>query len=131
MRAPHALRLRLLTGVSWPWQLTCFRRAVKNKSPLFFLTNSAMLVIILDTLFLSDFRLSLRASFPGTTSETVLLVFKENPKEYLLFQCYAQDAILKSWSLLELLTREEVTASESIRSMDMTWEFCDKTQPGN
>lgn len=28
------------------------------------------------------------------------------------------------------LTRE-VTASESIHSMDMTWEFCDKTQPGN
>lgn len=75
---------------------------MKNKSPLSFLTNSAVLVIILDDLFLSDFRLSLRASFPGTTSETVLLVFKENPKEYLLFQCYAQDAILKSWSLLEL-----------------------------
>lgn len=29
------------------------------------------------------------------------------------------------------LSRWEVTASESVHSMGMTWEVCDKTQPGN
>lgn len=29
------------------------------------------------------------------------------------------------------LTRWELTASESVHSMGMTWEVCDKTQPGN
>lgn len=37
---------------------------------------------------------------PGTTS--ALWVLRKNPKEHLMFQCYAQDALLKSWSLLEL-----------------------------
>lgn len=99
MRAPCAWILRLHTGVSWPWQLPCHRRAVKSKPLLCLLTNSATLLIILNASFL-QIPGSQPEIIPGATS--ALSVLKENPKEYLMFQCYAQDALLKSWSLLEL-----------------------------
>lgn len=83
MRAPRAVRLRLLTGVSWPWQLPYFRKAVKNKSPLCLLTNSAMLVIIPMPHFYQISGSQPENIIPGATS--ALWVLKENPKEYLIF----------------------------------------------
>lgn len=114
--------------ISWPWPLSFHRRAVKNNSLLCFPHQLSPVGANCQCLIFTRFQaLNLRSS----QVLPVLWWYSRKTPKTILCSSVMPGCPLEIMVPLGALTRWEVTASESILSMDMTWEFCDKTQPGN
>lgn len=106
--------------ISWSWPLPYHRRAVTNNSPLCLLTNPARLVLIPNASFLPHFRLS---SWDHPRCYQCSGGTQGKPQGIIYVPVLCPGCHLEIMVPLGALTRWEVTASESIPSMDMTWSF--------